>query len=248
VLASYNVLGHSHTTPRGTRPSWAAGTTRIRWVIQLLRRHRVDVVGLQELQDPQWRVLRRHAREYRVFPGAGGNRDTDNAIAWRAAQWRLVRAGTVPIPYFHGRIKRMPVLLLRHRPSGRQAWFANFHNPASLPWLGSQRRWRQQALRRQAELVRRLHRNHPYPVFVTGDMNDHRDYYCPFTRATGATAAAGGATTHTRCTPPRRAGIDWIFGSPGVRFHDYTTVTGPLARKTSDHPLIHAHARLHADR
>jgi endonuclease/exonuclease/phosphatase family metal-dependent hydrolase len=248
VLASYNVLGHSHTTPRGTRPSWAAGTTRIRWVIRLLRRHRVDVVGLQELQRPQWRVLRRHAPEYRVFPGAGGPRDTDNAIAWRHTQWRLVRAGSVPIPYFHGRIKQMPVLLLRHRPTGRQAWFANFHNPASLPWLGSQRRWRSEALRRQVSLVRRLHRNHPYPVFVTGDMNDHHAYYCPFTRATGTTAAAGGTSTRTHCTPPRRARIDWIFGSPGARFRDYTTVTGPLARKTSDHPLIHARARLRGDR
>jgi hypothetical protein len=56
-------------------------------------------------------------------------------------------------------------------------------------------------------------------------------------------AAAGGTTTRTRCTPPRRARIDWIFG-PQCPVHRYTTVTGPLAGKTSDHPLIHAHARL----
>jgi endonuclease/exonuclease/phosphatase family metal-dependent hydrolase len=190
-------------------------------------------------------VLRRQAREYRVYPGPRDRpRDTDNAIAWRHNQWRLVRARSIPIPYFHGNPRPMPVLLLRHTSTGAMAWFASFHNPASLPWLEPQRRWREQALRRQAALVQRLHHDHPYPVLVTGDMNDHRAYYCPFTRATGMVAAAGGTTTRARCTPPRRARIDWIFGSPGVRFHRYTTVTGPLARRTSDHPLIHTHARL----
>ena len=42
-------------------------------------------------------------------------------------------------------LRQMPVLLLRHRRTGQRIWFANFHNPASLPWLGSQRRHRQEA-------------------------------------------------------------------------------------------------------
>jgi hypothetical protein len=189
-------------------------------------------------------VFLHRAGEYGVFPGPRDRiRDTDNAIAWRLAEWGLVRARTVPIPYFDGRIKQMPVLLLRHRPSGRLAWFANFHNPASLPWLGSQRRYRVQATRRQAVLARRLIGGHGYPVFVTGDMNDTDRYFCPFTRATGMVAADGGHSTPGRCAPPRRARIDWIFGSPGVRFTGYTVVDGPLARRTSDHPMILARAR-----
>jgi endonuclease/exonuclease/phosphatase family metal-dependent hydrolase len=244
TLASFNVLGHNHTTPGGTRPGWASGTTRIRWAIQLLRRHHVDVVGLQEFQRPQWRVFLDRAGEFRVFPAPRDRiRDTDNAIAWRTAQWRLVRARTVPIPYFDGKVKQMPVLLLRHRPSGRLAWFANFHNPASLPWLGPQQRYRVEATRRQSVLARELMRVHGYPVFVTGDMNDTGRYFCPFTRATGMVAADGGRTTRARCTPPRGARIDWIFASPGVRFSGYTVVDGPLARRTSDHPMILARVR-----
>jgi hypothetical protein len=42
----------------------------------------------------------------RVFPGPRGRiRDTDNAIAWRTREWSLVRARTIPIPYFDGKIK-----------------------------------------------------------------------------------------------------------------------------------------------
>jgi endonuclease/exonuclease/phosphatase family metal-dependent hydrolase len=241
-VASYNVLGHSHTAPGGTRASWAAGTTRIAWVIRLLRRHRIDLVGLQELQRPQWRVLRQRAGEYRVWPGPGDQRDTDNAVAWRRARWRLVQARTVGIPYFHGRIRQMPVLLLQHRGTGQRVWFANFHNPASLPWLGSQRSHRQEALRRQAKLANRLQQG-GYPVLVAGDMNDTRWYFCPFVRATGMRAANGGRVTRSRCRLPDNAGIDWIFGATDVRFTGYTKARGPLAQRTSDHAMIWVTAR-----
>jgi hypothetical protein len=206
-------------------------------------RHRIDVVGLQELQRPQWQVFRQRAREYRIWPGPGDQRDTDNSIAWRAADWRLLRAHTIAIPYFDGKIKHMPVLLLQHRATGRAAWFATFHNPASLPWLGSQRRHREEATRRQATLARTLQQA-GYPVFVTGDMNDTRRYYCPFVRGTGMHAANGGTVRPGSCTPPRGAIIDWVFGSPGVTFTGYTEVRGPLAGRTSDHPLVYAGARL----
>jgi endonuclease/exonuclease/phosphatase family metal-dependent hydrolase len=240
-VASYNVLGHSHTAPGGTRASWAAGTTRITWVIRLLRRHRIDLVGLQELQRPQWWVLRHRAREYRVWPGPADQRDTDNAVAWRGSVWQLVRARTIGIPYFHGTIRQMPVLLLRHRGSGKRVWFANFHNPASLPWLGSQRRHREEALRRQARLANRL-KQRGYPVLVTGDMNDTRWYFCPFARLTRMHAASGGQAARGRCQLPDNPGIDWIFGTRDVRFTGYTEVDSPLARRTSDHPMIWAAA------
>jgi endonuclease/exonuclease/phosphatase family metal-dependent hydrolase len=241
-VASYNVLGHSHTAPGGTRASWAAGTARITWVIRLLRRHRIDLVGLQELQRPQWRVLRQRAGEYRVWPGPGDQRDTDNAVAWRHSMWRLVQARTVGIPYFHGKIRQMPVLLLQHRATGQRIWIANFHNPASLPWLGSQRRHRQEALHRQAELANRLQQD-GHPVIVTGDMNDTRWYFCPFVRATRMHAANGGHVTRSRCRLPENLGIDWIFGTTDIRFTGYSHARGPLAQHTSDHPMILATAR-----
>jgi endonuclease/exonuclease/phosphatase family metal-dependent hydrolase len=230
--ASYNVLGASHTAPGGTRPSWASGTTRVRWALYLLRRHRVDLVGLQELQDPQHAAfLRRPGWE--VWPTSG---HTDNAVAWRPGVFRLVDATRVPIPYFRGREVRMPVVLLEHRATGQRTWVGSFHNPASLPWLPSQGAHRDEAQRRQARLAARLDDAHP--VLVTGDMNDSRDYYCPFVRATGYVAANGGGVDEGRCTPPGNAGIDWIFGSPGTAFTRYRAVHGPLAARTSDHPLI----------
>jgi endonuclease/exonuclease/phosphatase family metal-dependent hydrolase len=234
--ASYNVLGHSHTEPGGTRASWASGTTRIRWALHLLRRHRVDVVGLQELQDPQHAFIARHMG---VWPRGG---HTDNTVAWRRDVFRLVKADRTSIPYFGGRMVGMPVVLLEHRATKQRVWVGSFHNPASLPWLPSQRAHREEALDRQARLAERL--DDRYPVLVTGDMNDSRDYYCPFVRATGYRSASGGTVRGGVCRPPGGHRIDWVFGSPGIEFARYRAVHGPLGRRTSDHPLITATARL----
>jgi hypothetical protein len=231
-VASYNVLGYSHTAPGGTRASWPSGTTRVRWALYLLKLHRIDLVGLQELQDPQHAAVMRRPG-WDVWPTSG---HTDNAVAWRPGVFRLVDAARVPIPYFRGRDVGMPVVLLEHRATGQRVWVGSFHNPASLPWLPSQGVHRDEAQRRQAGLATRL--DDRYPVLVTGDMNDSRDYYCPFVRATGYVAANGGGVHAGRCTPPRNAGIDWIFGSPGTAFTRYRAVHGPLAARTSDHPLI----------
>jgi endonuclease/exonuclease/phosphatase family metal-dependent hydrolase len=236
--ASYNVLGHSHTEPGGTRPAWGSGTTRIRWALYLLRLHRVDVVGLQELQDPQHAAFLRRPG-WRVWPRRG---HTDNAVAWRHGVFRLVDATRTPIPYFRGQEVRMPVVLLEHRATGQRTWVGSFHNPASLPWLGSQREHREEALDRQATLATRLDNTHP--VLITGDMNDGRDYYCPFVRATGYVAANGGTVRAGACQPPAPTPIDWIFGSPGTSFTGYRSVHGPLAARTSDHPLIVTNARI----
>ncbi len=48
VVASFNVLGHSHTTSGGNKPWMASGPARTQGMVALLRRHRVDVAGLQE--------------------------------------------------------------------------------------------------------------------------------------------------------------------------------------------------------
>jgi hypothetical protein len=111
--------------------------------------------------------------------------------------------------------------------------------PASLRWLEPQRRWREQALRRRAALVQRLHHDHPYPVLVTGDMNDHRAFTVHPGHRHGRRRRRH---HHPHPVHPATPGPDRLgLRPPGVRFHRYATVTGPLARRTSDHPLIHAH-------
>src|SRR4051812_36962553 len=48
TLSSFNVLGSSHTPPGG---KYADGPTRMKWAVQLLNTHNVDVAGGQGVQE-----------------------------------------------------------------------------------------------------------------------------------------------------------------------------------------------------
>jgi hypothetical protein len=139
----------------------------------------------------------------------------------------------------HGHPKPMPVLLLRHQSTGAKAWFANFHNP---PACAGWNRSAGGASRRFAggpPWCSGWHHDHPYPVLVTGDMNDHRAFTVHPGHRHGRRRRRH---HHPHPVHPATPGPDRLgLRPPGVRFHRYATVTGPLARRTSDHPLIHAH-------
>jgi hypothetical protein len=244
VIASFNVLGSSHTA--GKRDRMAPGRVRIRQAAQLLANHGADVVGLQELQLDQYRELQRVAgTTYDFWPGtAAGPLGNENSLAWRTSEWSLERAETIAIPYFGGRIRPMPYVLLRHVASGRYAWFANFHNPATNPNTGNNDRWRARAATLEVALANRLAAETGYPVFITGDMNEREKYFCPMTGGAPMVAANGGSNVGGVCRPPSPMNVDWIFGSDMVSFTEYVRDDGPFVNRTSDHPLIVARALL----
>lgn len=243
VISSFNVLGSSHTAGRDPRPS---GTVRIARAAQLLTMHGVDVAGLQELQSDQFRELMRITGDtYDIYPGLmAGRLGVDNSIIWRSAEWQLQHATTIPIPYFGGRMRPMPYVLLRHATTGRMIWVGNFHNPATNRKRGNNDHWRDRAAQIETELAARLYRETGYPVFVVGDMNDRERFFCRFTAGAPMHAANGGSNDGT-CRPPRYPmPVDWIFGSDNVRFSGYARDVGPLVRSTTDHPMIRATAHL----
>ena len=80
------------------------------------------------------------------------------------------------------------------------------------------------------------------PVLFTGDFNDREDAFCPIVGMTPLEAANGGSNDGT-CRPPVPTRIDWIFGS-SVRWLSYLADEGPNVRRTTDHPMIVAHALL----
>jgi endonuclease/exonuclease/phosphatase family metal-dependent hydrolase len=217
----------------------------MRWTVQLLRHHGVDVVGFQEIRDDQVRAFERlTGGGWGIYPGNRlGAKSAQNSVAWRTSAWELVRADTVWIPYFNGNPHKMPYVLLEHRASGQRAFFANFHNPASVKRFGSQKRHRARATSIQIDLVRRLRAQTDLPVFVTGDMNERAEYFCRLTGATSMQAANGGSNDGP-CRPPGDAIIDWIFGSPEAQFLSYFTDRGPLVRRTSDHRMVLSRVRL----
>ncbi len=247
VISSFNVLGSSHTT--GRHDGMASGRVRIRQAAQLLSRHGVDVVGLQELQLDQFRELARVAgATYDFWPGtAAGPLGNENSLAWRTSEWTLVHAYTTPIPYFGGRPRPMPYVLLRHNVSGRYAWFANFHNPATNPKTGNNDRWRARAAALEVSLANRLRADTGYPVFITGDMNEREKIFCPVTGGAAMIAANGGSNLAGACNPPSPMNVDWIFGSDMVTFTGYFRDDGSFVNRTSDHPMIVARAVLDGD-
>lgn len=236
-VASFNVLGSSHTGRGGHSPGMASGTQRMGGVLQLLAANDISVVGLQEFQPNQRAAFNGRAAGWTAWPGLTmGRRAGENSVAWREDTWQVVETHTVPIPYFNGRIRPMPYVLLQHRETGLKAWFSTFHNPANVH--GPAQRYRNEATRRQIGLFNRLETT-GYPQFVTGDMNERAEYPCKVTRGTPLVPAQGGS-----CPPAPPVGIDWLLGSPKVQYSSYRSDRGPLVRRTSDHPLLVVHARV----
>jgi len=224
----------------------APGTVRIRQVASLLNIHSVDIAGLQEMQGDQYRAfLGAAGGTFAVYPGlAAGPTGVENSIVWRGYEWALESAHTVQIPYFDGRLRPMPYILLRHIATGRKIWVANFHNPASNPKRGNNDGYRARAAAIETSLAARLWTATGNPVFVTGDMNDREAYFCRITAGAPMIAANGGSNDGGCRPPPYPMPVDWIFGSQAVTFSGYVKDEGPLVRRTSDHPMIRAQVLL----
>ena len=114
-VSTFNVLGYDHTEGSGSKHGYANGSQRMKWAVQLLKSHQVSVVGFQEFQEPQYtKFLQKAGSLYDVFPGdSQGAGFLRNSIAWRKDQWHLLTTSWVKLPYFHGQVLRMPVVLLQ---------------------------------------------------------------------------------------------------------------------------------------
>ena len=237
-VASFNVLGDSHTGPGGNKPAfYPDGSARIDMAISTLRNNGIDVVGFQEFESTQHNMFSARAGEYSLYPGLSlGTKSVRFNIAWRSSMFSLVEAHTLSIPYAGGSRIEMPVVLLESTSTGRRAWFANFHNPADTPNLGNNGRWRAEAAGIEIAHLTALRQDGDYPVIVTGDFNERAEIFCRFT-AGGVFSAAAGGSTGPACAPPSSMQVDWIFGSTGVTFDDYAvTDTG----RASDHAMVQA--------
>jgi hypothetical protein len=241
TMATFNLLGSSHTAKGGHSPGMASGVQRMPGALQILAQHQVSVAGLQEFQPDQRQAFQRLATGWAMYPGLSmGRKAGENSVAWRTDTWDLVKPGLVNIPYFHGRVRPMPYVLLRNKQTGAQAYFSTFHNPADVH--GPAQRWRTEATTREIALFNQLEAS-GIPQLVTGDMNERSEYFCRVTSGTKLHAAAGGSNVGA-CRPPKPIGIDWIFGSPSVVFSDYTVDRSALVRRTTDHPVVVSHVTL----
>jgi hypothetical protein len=241
TVSSFNVLGAGHTAAPGGMPS---GVTRMHAAVGLLLANDVSVAGLQEFQEPQYHTFEALVGgTYDVYPGLSlGVQPVQNSIVWRQADWSLVEAHTIAVPYFHGTHVPMPYVLLRNRHSGREMWFYNSHNPANA--YGPAAHWRAVAVSIEVSLARRLTAGGT-PMIVTGDMNDREPFACPFASGTGM-HSADGAYYSGGCHLPEHTNVDWIFGSSSLDFSSFVTDRSTQTRRISDHPMVRSAVTLPA--
>jgi endonuclease/exonuclease/phosphatase family metal-dependent hydrolase len=232
VAATFNVLGNSHTAGSDPRPS---GATRMVATVELLRQNAVDVVGLQELEKPQKRAFQELAGEtYRVYSPPNDPRDS---IAWRRSRFALVGTDGVRIPYKEN-VRTMPVVILRDRLTGKRTIVMSVHNVAGAGDLWVKRR--AISVRRELAKIAELRTATGLPVLFVGDFNDRSQrFYCRMAANELPSSSVWWQTVPpATCELPRRAGIDWIFGNPGLAFTGYLKLDGGLVDEASDHPFV----------
>ncbi len=229
-VATFNMLGSSHTVGGGR--GRASGVARMDGAVQLLAQHEVTIAGLQEFQPDQVRAFATKAPGWSAWPASSvGHGAGENSVAWRSDTWTLADKGLIPIPYFHGKIRQMPWVLLQNRGTGARVYVANYHNPADVH--GPAQRWRVEATTREAVLFNRLAATGT-AVLVTGDMNERASYFCRITGAVpGLHAAAGGST---RWRLRRRPGTPASTGSWAPPRSPSATTTRTARRWSSAPP------------
>ncbi|RNL61270.1 hypothetical protein EFK50_18070 [Nocardioides marmoriginsengisoli] len=231
VLASFNALGASHT-PSARYAGYASRTPK---QVAMLAGYNVDVVGLQEFERVQRTSFLAAAKgTYDIYP-AVTDKNSANSIIWRKSTMEFVSAETIGVPYFQGRIWQMPVVLLKHKASGRMAYFINVHNPASIRKYGDQSKWRAKAIAIEKAKVVEL-RKTGRAVFLTGDLNDRTKAFCPLTE--GKLMISANSVPSMACAPPKTLWIDWVFAAGPARFTSYVKDMKPKNARISDHPII----------
>ncbi|MDF1603656.1 endonuclease/exonuclease/phosphatase family protein [Nocardioides sp. YIM 152315] len=243
-MASFNVLGADHTDGKHPRKGFGTSAERLPLAKQVLENNGVQVVGFQELHWEQAELWNSLAPEWGTFPGTTRSEPAaHNSISWRLDSFTLVQANVFLVPYFRGNPLPMPYVQLRNNATGQLAWFVNVHNPADT--RGPAQHWRDEAVRIEGDLVNSLRAADPTsPVFLTGDMNDTSDFFCPIVRTTELEAANGGYADDKACQPPSPARIDWVTGTSDVTFSSFVEQRTPLVQRASDHPAMVATATI----
>jgi hypothetical protein len=236
-IGTFNVLGSQHTTRRG---GMAPGPVRARYTARVIREKRIDVLGMQEVQDDQYVVLRNKLPGYGIWPGTRlGNQGMRLQIAWRKDKLALKKAGYIYTLFDHQR-RPIPFVRLRDKRTGRAFFFTTFHNsPLAMETE------RERATRTEIGLIRGL-LSSGLPVFLGADTNERSEFFCEVAPATGLKAANGASLDP--CRVPKNAIIDWIMGNTRdgakVTFDHYRQSRERLVRSSSDHHFVSAIAHV----
>ncbi len=232
TIAQSNVLGSQHTAARG---GYGPGTARAAITSSLLASRGVDVGGMQEVQSDQLGVFLNRMPGYSFWPAAAlGHNGERLQIYWRSSRFTMMDQGSVSYVFSSQRIP-LPYVLLRDRASGAEFYVITAHNSP-----GGMELQRDVATGVEIGLIRQLMATGK-PVLITGDMNEHTEFFCKVAVATGMVAANGGSGAGGCHLPPGPLRVDWIMGGHGVSFSGYRQDGAGLGR-ASDHYYLYSTA------
>jgi len=230
TIGQSNVLGSQHTAGSG---GYGPGSYRAGITASLLTSHGVDVGGMQEVQSDQLAVFLNRMPAYSFWPAASlGHNGERLQIYWRTDQFTMEKSGSVPYVFSSQRIP-LPYVLLRDNSTGAEFWMITAHNSA-----GGMEGQRDAATGVEINLINQL-RASGLPVIITGDMNEHTEFFCRVSAATGMVAANGGSGSGGCHLPPPPLRVDWIMGGGGVTFSGYYQSAEGLHR-ASDHYYLYS--------
>jgi endonuclease/exonuclease/phosphatase family metal-dependent hydrolase len=241
-LASFNVLGASHTKAGGEHPGEPGAIARMKAAVKEMKKNKLDVVGFQEMQAPQLKEFQKLTdNQYGVYPGFKlGNKNTENSIAWNKDKYALVEAHTIDIPYFNGHMRKMPVVTLRDKETGQEMVMMNVHNPADTRRFHNQEQYRDKATQIETDEIKKMEKKTGLPVFLTGDFNETTEADQHVTAATNLTPANLSAHNGDQ----NHVGIDHMYGSPRATFSHFKRDHGKLVQFASDHPMLVSHVHI----
>jgi hypothetical protein len=241
TIAQSNILGSQHTAGKG---GFGSGVYRAGITASLLISRGVDVGGMQEVQSDQLRALQARMPAYTFWPGSAlGHNGERLQIYWRSDRFTMEKSGSVTYTFASQHIP-LPYVLLRDDATGAEFWMITTHNSA-----GGMEVQRDYSTGIEISLINQL-RATGLPVIITGDMNEHTEFFCRVAAATGMVAANGGSGVGGCHLPAGPLRVDWIMGGAGdgsqVSFSGYRQDGAGLGR-ASDHYYLYSEVSTTSD-
>lgn len=214
-----NAWAAHHTAARGGA---ASGAERMRRLVRLVRESGVGLGALAEIERSQVAAFRRSAPTYTLFTGGHGNTE---GVFWETDRFDLVDSYRFRSFSYGGRRVPVPVAVLRERASQQLVAVVAVHNPRD--------HWRDRALRRELEEVRRLRRSYPdgISVLVAGDFNAGESVAC---RAHRLKLFSVGDRDCRGYAPIDQLLTDWR-----TRVRSYRRLAGSRVHRITDHPAVY---------
>lgn len=230
--ASFNILGSHHTAGPG---GFADGKKRARLAVKFLKNEGTSVLGMSEAEREQMRIVTRRGG-FTSFPSWRKSTDTQTAqsVVWKPKVWAKVRSGRFVIPFNYGNSREQPMVLLRHKASGKKVWVVSVHLQSGSSKAAV--REREVGMQRTIRQVKRLTAT-GNPVLLSGDMNDRKRIFCQVRAKTALLSASGGSWRRGACRPPGGARIDWIFGGKRLSFSNFRYANSRRINAITDHTV-----------